>query len=539
MAINTEVRLSPGWWMDRLFRRLSDHKRHERLNLLHERYHGNPPLPEGNDVARELFTAFQKKSRTNYAELAVSAVSERMKPVGFRTAVDGDETGDTDAINIWLRARMNIVCADVHDLMLNLGEAFLIVGFMDEERGVPVVTAEDPRWMVGEPDPVDPYRLRAALKFLRDDIEGEDRAYLYLPGEVWVAKRDAPYSPLSANGAPVGPMSWHAENWSWDADRSGRLGHKYIPVVRFLNKDGQGEYEKHVDILDRINYQTLNRLCTAALQAFRQRAIESARDPDDPGGGGIDMVDEDGAPINYDEVFTSDPGAMWILPPGAKIWESSSADMRQILEMNESDIIQFAATTKTPMYYLNPGGANQSADGASMQRETLVFKVEDRIERCKPLWAEAMGLIFHMLGDSERADLSKIETLWADPHRLSLAEKADAAGKLQALIPWRSLMKHVMGFDPQTIERMQSEREEEQLIALQQQLMLMQQEQAQQIAIANAKSNDPNAGKPGNNSGDNTAAAAQVDPSKQLASLNGLTGQRQISSGTTPSALRT
>ena len=63
-----------------------------------------------------LFTAFQRKARTNYAELAVSAVSERMKPVGFRTAADGDETGDGDAIDIWLRSRMNIVAADTHDL---------------------------------------------------------------------------------------------------------------------------------------------------------------------------------------------------------------------------------------------------------------------------------------------------------------------------------------------------------------------------------------------------------------------------------------
>lgn len=535
MSINVETRLSPGWWMDRLFRRLSDQKRHDRLKELHDRYHGDPPLPEGNDVARELFTAFQRKARTNYAELAVSAVSERMKPVGFRTAVDGDETGDTDAINIWLRARMNIVAADVHDLMLNLGEAFLIVGFMDDDRGVPVVTAEDPRWMVGEPDPVDPYRLRAALKFLRDDIEGEDRAYLYLPGEVWVAKRDAKMEMYSPVGRPMGPMYWSPENWSWDADRSGRLGHSQLPVIRFLNKDGQGEYEKHVDILDRINYQTLNRLCTAALQAFRQRAIESASGDD----GGIDTVDENGNEINYDEVFTSDPGAMWILPPGAKIWESSSADMRQILEMNESDIIQFAATTKTPMYYLNPGGANQSADGAAMQRETLVFKVEDRIERCKPLWSEAMALIFHVVGDHERADLSKIETLWADPQRLSLAEKADAANKLQSLIPWRSLMRHVLGFDPQTIERMQSEREEEQLIALQQQLLL----QAQEQAAANARSLDPNAGQPGNNDGDNASAkaarAVAENPQAQLASLSGVAGKKQITSGAAPTSLRT
>jgi hypothetical protein len=524
VTINVETRLSPGWWMDRLFRRLSDQKRHDRLNLLHERYHGRPPLPEGNDAARELFTSFQKKARTNYAELAVSAVSERMKPVGFRTAVDGDETGDVEAINIWLRARMNIVAADVHDLMLNLGEAFVIVGWMNEKRGVPVVTAEDPRYMVGESDPADPYQLRAALKFLRDDIEGEDRAYLYLPGEVWVAKRDAPYSSVRTN---VGPMMWSPQNWSWDQERSGTLGHDMLPAIRFANKDGEGEYEKHCDILDRINYQTLNRLCTAALQAFRQRAIESA------GEDGIDTLDENGKEINYDDVFTSDPGAMWILPPGSKIWESGAADMRQILEMNESDIIQFAATTKTPMYYLNPGGANQSADGASMQRESLVFKVEDRIERCKPLWSEVMSLIFEVMGDNERAEVSKIQTLWANADRLSLAEKADAANKCQAIIPWRSMMKLIFDFDPQTIERMASEREEEQLIALEQQLLL----QAQDIAAKNAKSLDPNAGKAGNDNGDNATGASPKAISAQVASIKSLTSS-STQTGSAPKQLR-
>lgn len=529
MAINVDTRLSPGWWMDRLFRRLSDQKRWDRLEGLHKRYHGDPPLPEGNDVARELFTAFQRKARTNYAELAVSAVSERMRPVGFRTAVDGDETGDSDAIDIWLRARMNIIAADVHDLMLNLGEAFVIVGWMDEQRGVPIVTAEDPRWMVGEPDPTDPYRLRAALKFLRDDIEGEDRAYLYLPGEVWVAKRDAPFSSWEK---PIGPMYWSPQTWSWDTERSGTLGHSALPVVRFLNKDGAGEYEKHIDILDRINYQTLNRLCTAALQAFRQRAIETTAD--DP----IDTEDENGNPIDYSQVFTSDPGAVWFLPPGAKIWESSSADMNQILKINESDIIQFAATTKTPMYYLNPGGANQSADGASMQRESLVFKVEDRIERCSPLWAEVMAMIFTVIGDTGRADLAKIQTLWANADRLSLAEKADADSKAQMSLPWRSRMKLIWDFDPQTIERMQSEREEEQLAQLQQALLL----QAQQQAAANARSLDPNAGKPGNDNGDNTKAngtsAVAQDAQSQLAKVSGLAGSNTTITGSVAAGTR-
>lgn len=506
MAIDVETRLSPGWWMDRLFKRLSDDERYNRLQLLHDRYHGNPPLPEGAQAARELFQAFQRKARTNYAELSVAAVSERMKPVGFRTAIDSDETGDRDAIDIWNRARMDIVCSDVHDLMLNLGEAYVIVGFMDDRKQVPVVTAEDPRWMVGEPDPMNPYNLLAALKFMRDDIEGEDRAYLFLPGEVWVAKRDAPYS-LVAD--PVGPMYWSPQSWSWAPERSGRLGHSELPVIRFLNKDGQGEYEKHADILDRINYQTLNRLCIAALQAFKQRAIETASEE-----GALDDEDENGQEIDWSEVFTSDPAAIWMLPAGAKIWESSPADLRQILEVNKDDVMQFAACTRTPMYYLSPGGANQSADGAAMQRESLVFKVEDRITRASPQWAEVMALIFNVMGDADRADLSKLQTLWANPHRLSLSERADASTKATNDLPRRARLRIIWGLDPETVERVESEWEEEELAKAQRAALLG---VGQQEAAGDEENDD--------------AIEGEVLPS-----LDGLNGGRQISSGRVPAS---
>lgn len=536
MAINVDVRLSPGWWMDRLFRQLSDHKRYNRLEDLYQRYRGNPPLPEGAEAARELFTAFQKKSRTNYAELAVAAVSERMRPVGFRTAVDSDETGDDDAREIWNRARMNIVAADVHDMMLNMGEAYVIVGLMDEDHGVPVVTAEDPRFVVGEPDPMNPYKLRAALKFLRDDIEGEDRAYLFLPGEVWVARRDSPYTYVGAPGGinftegqyvppragSMGPMGWNPQNWSWIPERSGTLGHDQMCVIPFFNKDRMGEYEKHIDILDRINYQTLSRLCTAALQAFKQRAIETKLDPNDPNGGGLAEEDEDGNEIDYSQVFTSDPAAIWMLPPGATIWESSTADLRQILEVNKDDVMNFAAVTRTPMYYLNPGGANQSADGAAMQKESLLFKAGDRIDRASPQWAMAMALIFLVMQQPERADLSKLQTLWASPQRLSLSEKATAASQVKDIIPWRSLMTYVFDFDPDTVERMESEREEEELAKMQRMMLLQdQQEQRDQQQAAEGEASD-----------------ADEDGPNQLGSTEGLTGgPRQISSGQVPPAI--
>lgn len=464
VPINTDVAQDPGWWMDRLFAKLNDRRRLDRLWDLHHRYRGNPPLPEGAENARELFEAFQRKSRTNYAELAVSAVSERLRPVGFRTAVDADENGDAEAARIWKLARLNVVAAEVHDMMLNLGECYVIVGLPNPRTGVPVITPEDPRFMIGEPDPTNPYELRAALKWLHDDIEGEDRAYLYLPGEVWVARRRnrtmfAAEAPRSRAVPPS--MFWSPQAWDWVPERSGTIGHGQMAVVPFVNKDGMGEYEKHTDILDRINLQILNRLCIAAMQAFRQRAIK-----------GLDDEDEDGNEIDWTGVFTSDPAAVWKLPDGAELWESGLVDLRQILEAVKDDVINFAAVSRTPMYYLNPGGANQSADGAAQQREGLMFKTSDRRDRATTPWAEVMALAFTVMGQTDRADLAELETLWDDINRLSLAERADAASKAQTDIPRRSRLRYIWGFDPQTVARMESEWEEEQLAAAQRQALL-------------------------------------------------------------------
>lgn len=500
MPITTNVRESPGWWMDRLFAKLNDRDRLDRLWDLHYRYRGKPPLPEGAENARELFEAFQRKSRTNYAQLAVSAVAERLRPVGFRTAVDSDEDGDAEAARIWKLARLTVISAEVHDLMLNLGECFVIVGVKLNKRGVPVVTAEDPRFMVAECAADDPYEVRAALKWMHDDVLDEDRAYLYLPGEVWVARRKNQtfyQAPHGSGRARPPSMLWRPESWEWDEERSGTLGHGEMPVVPFVNKDGMGEYEAHIDVLDRINLQILNRLCIAAMQAFRQRAIK-----------GLDDEDEDGEPIDWTGVFTSDPAAIWKLPDNAELWESGIVDLRQILEAVKDDVINFAAVSRTPMYYLNPGGANQSADGAAQQREGLNFKAVDRRDRADGRWPEVMALIFKVMGQPERADLAELETLWDDINRLSLAERADAASKAQNDIPRRSRLRYIWGFEPQVVARMESEWEEEELA------------RAQRAALLQAQNAPAEDGEDGEEDQDGEQAA----PRQVIPALDGLLG---------------
>lgn len=457
--ITTEPR-SPGWWMKRLFNQLTDRKRADRLQLLQDYHRGQAPLPEGADNAREAFQAFQAKARSNFAELIVSAMSERMTPVGFRTAMDDDATGDAEVGALWERAGLDVVSADVHDMMFALSEAYVIVGPRDEDTGAPLVTAEDPRFMVAEVDPANQRRVLAALKVLYDDAEGESRAYLYLPGEVYVARHQARTFPVDnvvtmrRRETPVITFSERA--WDWVPERSGRLAHGRMPVVRFVNKYAMGEYEPHLDTIDRINHQILQRMIIATLQAFRQKAIK-----------GLPLTDETGEVIDYSDVFTADPAALWQLPETAELWESQQVDLRPILDAVAADVQHLASCTRTPLHMMQPAGDNQSAEGASLQREGLVFKVRDRIGRVSHPWAQVMSLALTHDGQPDRGDLARLRTIWAPPENLSLAERAQAAASLSNILPRRTLFIRVLGMSPAEADRAMSEIADDQLLSAQ------------------------------------------------------------------------
>lgn len=469
MPIDTQVVRSPGWWMSRLFKMLVERRRRDRLQLLYDYHRGHAPLPQGAENAREAFEAFQRKARSNFAELIVSVMSERMTPTGFRSALDDDPTGDAEVGGLWVRAGLDVSSADVHDLMLALGEAYVIVGAVDEETDAPLITCEDPRFMIGEVDPANPRRLLAALKVMHDSAANEDRAYLFLPGEVHVAARKSSAYDLPDAGiwtAPtrerLGPrMAFDPKSWEWSTERSGSLPHRRMPVVKFTNKYGLGEYETHLDLLERINHQILQRMVIATMQAFRQRGVK-----------GLPMVYPEehpraGEEINYNELFTADPAALWLFPADADIWESAVVDLRQILQAVKDDLQHLAAVTRTPMHMLAPAGENQSAEGASLAREGLVFKVEDRIARTSYPWAQVMSLALVHYGQPERAELGKLQTIWAPAQRLSLSERADAVSKLKDLLPRRTMLITVMGQSPAEADRTMTEIADEQLLAAQ------------------------------------------------------------------------
>lgn len=470
MPIDISVARSPGWWLNREYNRLSERRRRTRLQKLHNYLHGHAPLPEGAENARDAWQAFQKKARSNFGQLITGAVSHRMRLGGFRTAVDADVSGDAEVGRMWKNAGMAVTCNNVHDLALGLGESYVIVGGINPVTKAPRITAEDPRMMIGEPDPADDRFLLCALKMMHDDAAGEDRAYLFLPGQVWVASRKQSRLDVSAHlmaydscdpkNMPSLP-AFDPRSWEWDLNRSGSLPHDQIPVVWFQNKSGEGEFEAHTDLLDRINHEIFQRMVISTMQAFRQRAAIN-----------LPMVYPEGHPkagdeIDYHLLFQADPGAFWQLPEGSEMWESAATDLRPLLSAVKDDLEHLGSVTSTPLHMLTSGGENQSAEGASLAREGLVFKTEDRIDRFTFPWARVASLALLHLGQPDRADLSKLEPIWGAAERLSLQERADAASKVSPFMPRRTLFISVMGMTPQDADRAMTELADEQVLALQ------------------------------------------------------------------------
>jgi len=438
--------VTPVEWLPLLTQRLD--RRAPRIELLRAYVNGNAPLPEAVDNIRASWSAFQKKARTNFADLAVSALAERMIPNGITV---GTSAGDDDrARAIWRENRMDVAVADTIRDMLTVSIGYMVVG--RDSFGRPVITSERPEFMFAATDPLRPWVARAAVKVWRDADLELDFAYVWAVSQGVRQKFQRPMW-VDPNATTRNLVTQATGYWEAVGEPEPFTGE---PITVFENYDSAGEFEYHTDILDRINKGMLDRLVTSAYQAFRQRAVK----------GGLPKTDESGNPVDYSATLAPAPGALWDLPEGIELWESqeSAQSIVAMLQAEKDDIRDFSAVTRTPMSMLVPDGQNQSAAGAEFSKEGLIMKAGDRINRVKPPLSSVMVNALRIL---EPDFAEPVDVGFADPTHASTTERYAAAVEAKnAGVPWRTIMVDVLGFSSEKVDQMQTEREEE-LLAMQ------------------------------------------------------------------------
>lgn len=444
MPIDTTTPGSPGWWLARLDKKLQDRRR--RYDRLERYYSGDHPLPEGDERCRELFRRFQRKARTNYMELVVESTHERLRVEGFRTGGDSSAENDRTAWRIWQANNLDADSDMVHETALWASDAYVLVGPPPDDGAVPLITAEDPRQVIAEHHPVNRRVLRAALKTWVDDVDEKRRAVLYLPGTIhyFVGPKPAAHTERPRT-------TWEEE----DEPVANPLGQ--VPVVRFVTRprlggDGRGEFEGVIDIQDRINDTILNRLIITKMQAYRQRWVK-----------GVQTHDEDGNELELP--FIPGVDLLWAVEDtDVEFGEFAQVDLKPVLEAIRDDVKMLVTLTGLPPHYVQGDLINASADALAAAESRLVAKVASRQISYGESWEQVMRLAFAYLSEKDALG-PDAQVIWADPERKSDAQLADAAvKKQQAGVPWRQLMTD-LHYSPQEIERMQSDRAQDALLA--------------------------------------------------------------------------
>jgi len=419
--------MTPEQWRDHLMEKLGAQLRDW---VFFDRYYrGDHPLPDAPKGTRGEYLRLMRLSRSNWMELVVDAVNERLYVDGFRFG--NTAMGDMDVwAGIWQPNGLDAESGTVHLEALVGGAAFVLV-WPDEE--FPSITPEHPTEMVVAVEPGSRRERSAALKHYYDD--DMELVCLWLPDVVykWAKAKDAfEWLPYRDDDDP----SWPLPN---------PFG--VVPVVEFPNKArmigaGRSELAAVTEIQDRVNETLFNRLVAQRFASFRQRWVTGMEIPLDP---------ETNQPV---EPFKAAIDRLWMAEDGeVKFGEFEATDLAPYIKSVESDIQHLAAITRTPPHYLlGQSGAFPSGESLKATETGLVAKVRQRQRTFGERWEEVIRLALQAMGDPRAVDTS-CQVIWANPESRSEGELVDALLKMQTLgVPNEALWER-WGASPQEIAR--------------------------------------------------------------------------------------
>ena len=478
--------------------------RRERLDLLWSYMIGNPPLPFISAKYEDIFKQVMRKARVNYALLTVETVVNRMSISSVTTETDADFDGDDVARMIHEASGFASVHSDFQTFLYGLGEAYAqvitAVPGVDPAEAPPIMVAEDPRFCVGIPWQTRPNRLRSWVKVWWDDVLEQQVAVFYWNGQQKTARRE---EGAQSNSFALKEWDWSTEEGEGDITLSGLENFGGVPVVRAENKMAMGEFEAHIDSLDRIMDQILQRIVIQWYQSFKQRAIKGDIDA------GVDVSDNDDTDSiirdmregggKIQNLFEADPGSLWMVPDGVDFWESAQAQFGDLQKAILDDIKIYAANTSTPLNVLAPDSANQTAGGAELMRESFMDKIKDRRSRQTPVLILLHQIAFAMAQEEARS--TRVRIFWSRAERESLSVKGDFLQKTKGILSRKRQLINYLEMDPDEVRLNETELTQEIMLA---QAMVINtddaavedEEDAKAEADAKAKEDEPAEGTP-------------------------------------------
>jgi hypothetical protein len=402
-------------------------------NYLHGR-HDDPYMP---DLADAEYRMLAQRSVSNWMPLLVGTPAQAMYVDGFRRGAKVADTAGTAARQSaiewdhWQNSGLDAKQSQIMRGALTYGHSFTVTEMVKGK----VITK--------------------GLSALRTSALYEDPA-----------NDDTPYAALTVTAWPRGEDKGKARLWTdafvFDVTFKGlgdtdgvsvgqgqRHGATACPVTRFaaaVDLEGRtvGVIEPMIALQNRINQTVFDLLVAQTYASINVRTVTGMAPPLIRDSDGEPVLDELGnprpQPINHNAkrfLFAEDPDT--------KFGSLEASPLNGFIESIDMSIRHLAAVSQTPPHHLLGQIANLSAEALLAAETSLQRKIEEFKHAFGESWERVFRLAAELEGDATSMEDFHGEVIWRDMESRSLAQAADALGKLkeQLGIPAKGLWKRV------------------------------------------------------------------------------------------------
>lgn len=397
-----------------------------------------------NKAVQALLTGSDTDFRVNLAGRVVDAVLDRMEvaavtaeptdddeededeEVNSTDSASGEEDSDEDEMSeeekeldeaiskIWRDNEMDIEAPEVHQKMLEYGDAYLFVGLNDEEDNRVDLFFNSPlnvRILYQEENP---RKKRLAIKRWETGSKKNKRIRLNL------YYAEGTYKFISKGSSDRAGASDFQVYTDDSTDEMGYVVNDTgeIPFFHFRTARpyGRPEHKKAYGAQDALTKLITNMMSTSDFAAFPQRWAlqESGTTTDDDldwDAGNPDAMDAKN-PSDLQSQLISGPGRIWPLRNMKAVGQFTAADVEQFLKPIHTFTGLMAAVTATPVsYFLVTLGASATPASGESQRKgesPFLSKVNNRQLSAEASWQDSLGYGLKLIGKE-----AEVKVRWA------------------------------------------------------------------------------------------------------------------------------
>lgn len=396
----------------------------------------------------------------NWCAPVIQATTERMNVLGIRLGGPSLKA-DEDLSRVWKVNNAERGSSEAFVVGLAASRVFALVWGNPADEDTPRITWEHPSNCVVAYD-ADTGEPAAALKLWTD--ESTEFATLYLPDAVWKFQRRTGAGNLSLVLPATYGGGWEprqpASDDTWPIPNP--MGE--VPVTEYRNQDllddrPMSDIEGVSAMQAAINLVWAYLLNGLDFATLPQRVVTGAEMPKVP------VLDENGQVVGsrpIDLNLLAQDRVLWIPSKDAKTSEWSAANLEAFDKTLDRAVNHVSAQTRTPPHYLVGKMANLSADALTASETGQVAKAGERVTYFTPSQRRVYRHIALAQGQTAKAKACLSGTvLWKDIQFRSLAQKADAFGKLKDIgFPFEWIAEQ-WGLGPDDVARVLKMRERE------------------------------------------------------------------------------